>query len=220
VYASFVTMADRFVGETMGLLKELGLESNTLVIFTSDNGAANPYRQELNSTGKLRGMKTNMYEGGIRVPMLARFPGRIAAGSTSDAPVFFPDFMPTIAEFTGATQHLPKRKLDGISLVPELTGKGRINRERTLYWEWTKGHMDTNYRPQMQAVRRGKWKLVRHEVPGPWELYDLTADPSETNNLAASEPKVVKELDTWVTANRQDPPPQTEPEKPKGQQWR
>jgi arylsulfatase A-like enzyme len=219
VYASFVTMADRFVGETLALLKELKLEQNTLVIFTSDNGAANPYKGELESTGALRGQKTNMYEGGIRSPMLARLPGAIKAGSTSDLPVYFPDFMPTIAEFTGTTQHVPKG-IDGISLVAELTGKKKLDRNRPLYWEFTRGHMTTEYKPSMQAMRRGKWKIVRHELNGAWELYDLMADPSETKNLASDQPKIVAEMESWVQANRSAPPPQIEPEKPKGQQWR
>ncbi len=219
VYAAFVTMADRFVGETMALLKELGVESNTLLLFTSDNGAANPYKEELQSTANLRGQKTNMYEGGLRVPFLARYPGVIAPGSTSDLPVYFPDFMPTIAEFAGATAHLPRR-LDGISLVPELTGKRKLDRNRTLYWEWTRKHMDVNYKPEMQAVRRGNWKLVRHQLGGTWELYDLAKDPSESTDVAAANTKLVSELDAWAAANRVDPPPQVEPEKPKGQQWR
>jgi len=220
VYAAFVTMADRFVGETMALLKELGLESKTLVMFTSDNGAANPYENELNSTGNLRGKKTNMYEGGIRVPFLARYPGVIKEGSTSDLPVYFPDFMPTFAELAGASQHMPKG-VDGISLVPELTGRKKLDRNRPLYWEFGRGgNMETNYAPGMQAMRRGNWKIVRHELNGAWELYDLKADPSETKNLAAAQPKLVAELDAWVKANRTDPPPQIEPEKPKGQQWR
>lgn len=217
VYAAYCTMADRFVGETMAVLKETGQESNTLVCFCSDNGAAATYPGELNSAGHLRGKKTTMYEGGIRVPFIARFPGKIKPGSKSDLPFYFPDMMPTIAEFTGTTKYLPS-KLDGISIAGEMTGKARLDRERPMYWEWNEGHFATPYHVKMQACRRGQWKIVRNDVKQPWELYDLSRDPGESNNLAAAH--LVKELDSWVRANRADPPPQVEPVMPAGRKWR
>ena len=219
VHAAFVTMADRFVGETLALLKELQIDSKTLVFFSSDNGAAETYNGELNSAGPLRGKKTNMYEGGIRVPFLARYPGKLRAGSTSDLPVYFPDVMPTIADFTGATAYLPGN-VDGMSIAAEITGKARLNRERPMYWEWNEAHFALPYHLKMQACRRGKWKIVRNDVKQPWELYDLSRDIGEKNNLAAAHPDLVQELDAWVRANRVDPPEQVEPSKPKGQQWR
>lgn len=219
VHASFVTMADRFVGETMAALKQYGLDSNTLVFFSSDNGAADTYGGSLNSAGNLRGQKTEMYEGGIRVPFLVRFPGRIKAGSTSDLPVYFPDIMPTIAEFTGTGEFLPKN-IDGMSIAPEVQGKAKLNRERPMYWEWNDGHFNLPYRVARQACRRGRWKIVRNNVSQPFELYDLGQDPGETRNLASAHPGIVQELEAWVRANRVDPPEQIEPSKPAGQKWR
>lgn len=219
VHAAFVTMADRFVGETMDLLKQSGLDSNTLVCFSSDNGASDTFEGALDSGGILRGKKTNLYEGGIRVPFLARLPGRIRPGSRSDAPVYFPDVMPTVAELTGTSRYLPKA-IDGISLAPELTGNGRVSRERPMYWEWNDGHFNLPYHVKMQACRKGRWKVVRHDVTKPWELYDLSSDPGEKQDVAARNPRVVAELDAWVRAQREDPPEQFEPSKPAGQQWR
>ncbi len=219
VHAAFVTMADRFVGETMALLKELKLESKTLVFFSSDNGAADTYNGALDSGGILRGKKTNLYEGGIRVPLLARLPGRIQAGSKCGTPVYFPDVMPTVAELTGTRQFLPKG-IDGMSMAAELTGRGGLKAERPMYWEWNDGHFKLPYVVRMQACRRGQWKIVRHDTAKPWELYDLAADPGEKNDVAAANARVVAELDAWVRANRADPPEQFEPQKPAGQQWR
>ncbi len=219
VHAAYCSIADRFVGETMALLKELGVDSRTLVYFASDNGAAETYEGDLNSGGILRGKKTSMYEGGIRIPFLARYPGRIRAASTCDLPTYFPDVMPTIAEFTGATRYLPQ-KIDGISIAAEMTGARKLNRERPMYWEWNSGHFVLPYKLKMQACRRGRWKIVRDDVSRPWELYDLSKDPGEKNDLAAANPSIVKELDAWARANRVDPPEQIEPSKPKGQKWR
>lgn len=219
VHAAFVSIADRFVGETLALLKELDADRSTLFLFSSDNGAADTYGGSLNSAGNLRGQKTQMYEGGIRSPFLARFPGRIEAGSTSDLPIYFPDIMPTLADFAGVSTSLPA-SIDGISIVPEITGRAKLNRQRPMYWEWNEGHFSLPYRVRMQACRRGQWKIVRNNVAQPWELYDLSADPEERNNLAAAHPGTVRELDAWVKNNRVDPPEQIEPSKPKGQKWR
>ena len=89
-----------------------------------------------------------------------------------------------------------------------------------MYWEWNEGHFKLPYKVKMQACRKGKWKIVRHDPAQAWELYDLPADPGERKNIAAANPKVVAELDAWVRANREDPPEQIEPSKPAGQQWR
>lgn len=219
VHAAFVTMADRFVGETLQAIAALGQESNTIVLFSSDNGAAETYGGSLDSGGSLRGKKTEVYEGGIRIPLLARFPKRIKAGSTVDLPVYFPDIMPTIADWTGTRQYLPTG-IDGQSFAPEVTGGSRLSRDRAMYWEWNEDHFKLPYRVSKQACRKGRWKIVRHNASRPWELYDLSSDPSESKDLAAANPKVVAELDAWVRANRTDPPEQIEPEKPKGQRWR
>lgn len=219
VNAAFVTMADRFVGEAMTVLHEMGVADNTLVFFSSDNGTANTFGGSLNSGGSLRGQKTQVYEGGIRIPFIASFSGRIKAGSTSDLPVYFPDIMPTVAEFTGTSEWLPNN-LDGMSFAAEARGKQRLSRNRPMYWEWNEDHFRLPYRVSKQACRKGPWKIVRHDSAKPWELYDLSADPNESRNLAAERPELVKELDAWVAANRVDPPPQMEPAKPQGQRWR
>jgi arylsulfatase A len=205
------------VGETLDLLKDVA--SNTLLIFSSDNGAPNRYEKQLDSTGPLRGQKTTMYEGGLRVPFIASWQGRIKPGSTTDAPVYFPDLMPTFAEVADAKPHVPKN-IDGVSITPELFGTGKLDRNRPLYWEWNRGHMDKEYVATRQALRRGQWKLLREDPAKPWELYDLQADPAEATNVAASHASMVKEMEAWIAANRTDPPPQVEPTKPAGQRWR
>ena len=219
VHAAFVTMADRFVGETLKAISDLGQESNTIVMFSSDNGAAETYGESLDSGGKLRGKKTQVYEGGIRIPLLARLPGRIRAGSTVGLPVYFPDVMPTVADLTGTRQHMPSG-IDGRSFAPEVTGTRKLSREREMYWEWNEDHFRLPYRVSKQACRRGRWKIVRHDATREWELYDLSADPSESRDLASINPQVVADLDAWVRANRADPPEQIEPAKPEGQRWR
>jgi arylsulfatase A len=218
VYAAYATMLDRHVGEVLDLLDELGIAEKTLVIFCSDNGAAAQYPGELDSTAALRGSKTLLYEGGLRIPFLARWPGRVAAGSTSDAPIYFPDFLPTAAEAAGMNPNVPQQ-LDGESYLPELLGTGEFPREREMYWEWNRNHFD-EYEVYMQAFRRGRWKLVRHGTTEPWELYDLAEDPGEKNDLANEHAARVGQMAAWVVANRKDPPPQIEPDKPEGQRWR
>jgi len=160
-----------------------------------------------------------MYEGGIRVPFLVRLPSRIKPGSKSDLPVYFPDVMPTIAEFTGTKENLPK-DIDGMSILPELEGRARLDRERPMYWEWNDGHFKLPYVVVRQACRRGKWKIVRNDVTKPFELYDLAQDPGESRNLASTYPRIVKDLEDWIRANRRNPPEQIEPGKPAGQLWR
>lgn len=218
IYAAYVTMLDRHLGEVLALLKDLELDSQTVVFFASDNGAAAQYEGELDSTGSLRGGKTSMYEGGLRIPFLARWPGRIQAGSQSDLPIYFPDILPTMAAIAGIEPNVPQA-LDGVSLLPELVGSGKLPRERHMYWEWNRDHF-APYVLHMQAHRHGKWKIVRNDISRPWELYDLETDGSETNDVAKSNPEIVEQMAEWVQANRVDPPEQVEPEKPEGQRWR
>jgi arylsulfatase A len=217
VYAAFVTMSDRMVGEVLDLLDELGVAENTVIFFSSDNGAAAAY-PELKSPGKLRGGKTSMYEGGLRIPFIVRWPGKITAGSESDLPVYFPDFLPTVAAIAGIEPTVP-HELDGESYLPELLGELRLTRDRKMYWEWNKDHF-AEYTVYMQAHRDGKWKLVRNEPNKPWELYDLAEDPSEVNDLASLHPDRVAAMEAWIHANRVDPFPQVEPDKTEGQRWR
>ena len=216
--AAMITHMDKGVGRVMGLLTELGLEENTIVFFTSDNGGPGPYgfkEDFFHANGPLRGYKTTLYEGGLRVPMIARWPGKIKAGTTSDFVWYFADVMPTLAELAGAR---PPKEIDGISVLPTLLGEGSVGRRQPrhdfLYWEF-------GARKQLQqAVRMGDWKAVRLKQGAPLELYDLSKDIGETNNVAAAQPDVVAKLEEYLKRCRTDPPLQLEPDKPAGQKWR
>ncbi|MCP4640030.1 MAG: arylsulfatase, partial [bacterium] len=133
VAAAMDEMLDRHVGEVLDLLKELDIDDNTIVFFCSDNGASERFEGELDSCGPLRGRKRAMSEGGIRVPMIARWPGRVQAGSVSDLPWYFPDVMPTFAELAGADT---PDEIDGVSVAPTLLGQGDQQKHECLYWEW------------------------------------------------------------------------------------
>lgn len=221
VIAAMDTMIDRHVGDLFTLLRELGIDDRTLVLFCSDNGAAERFDGVLDSCGPFRGYKKSMYEGGIRIPLLARWPGRITAGSVTDFPCSFPDMLPTLAELAGIADRVPT-DVTGVSILPTLLGKTQAGADRHLYWEWPQNDRGENaFAPEglMQAVRRGKWKLLRNSGTVPWELYDLSKDPGETRNLADAHPDVVTELLDWVQANRVDPRPQAEPPHPEGQKY-
>lgn len=181
-YAAMVSRLDGYVGRLLAELDRLDLTRHTAVFFTSDNGPVRADRtQLLGSAGKLRGFKATLYEGGIRVPMIVRWPGRVPAGRTSDEPWMFADVFPTCAEIAGAT--VPSG-LDGRSVLPVLTGGRETLGERALYWEFPRERLQ-------QAVRLGRWKGVRYGLDQPLELYDLAADPAETTNVAARQPEVV-----------------------------
>mgnify|MGYP000912024352 FL=1 len=190
-FAAMVTLLDRQVGDIVAKLKELGLEKNTLIIFTSDNGphqegGADP--DYFDSNGPFRGYKRDLYEGGIRVPMIACWPGTIKAGTTTSHVSAFWDVMPTLAGVAGTT---PPEVTDGISFLPTLTGKGDQPLHDYLYWEF-------HELEGRQALLRNHWKLVCYQVMNPekttTELYDLATDPGETHNVAAGHPEVVEEL--------------------------
>ena len=199
-YAAMVTRLDRDVGQILDLLKELGLEQNTLVIFTSDNG---PHREGGNdpdffhSSGPLRGIKRDLYEGGMREPTIARWPGHVPAGATSAAPWYFADVLPTFAEFAGAKT---PAGLDGVSVAPALLGRAQpALAERFLYWEFYEGGFK-------QAARRRNWKAVRPKLDGPIEIYDLTNDLGEKHDVAAQRPDVVAEFEKFLRTAHIDAP--------------
>ena len=191
-HAAFVAMMyvlDRQVGEILDRLEALGIDDKTLVLFSSDNGphqegGADP--DYFDSNGPLRGYKRDLYEGGIRVPTIARWPGTVQAGATTDHVSAFWDLMPTLADLTGATA---PDDIDGISYLPTLLGTGTQAQHDYLYWEF-------HERGGRIAFRQGKWKAVKYnylEAPdAPFELYDLDADPGETTNLAAQHPGVLE----------------------------
>ncbi|MHC4346156.1 MAG: sulfatase/phosphatase domain-containing protein, partial [Planctomycetota bacterium] len=173
----------------MESLKQKGIDENTLVIFTSDNGPLTwgPIPIEFfDSNGIFKGGKRHVYEGGIRVPFIARWPGKVAAGKVNGHVLAFWDFMPTAAEMAG----LPAPKgIDGISFLPTLLGRPQAEHDY-LYWDY--GHVRKTY---MQALRMGDWKGVRVGKNSPLELYDLKRDPSETKNVAAENPQVVARIE-------------------------
>lgn len=190
-YAGMVTLLDRYVGRVLDRLREKGIAENTLVIFTSDNGPhveAGHDPEFFDSNGPLRGVKRDLYEGGIRVPMIAWWPGTVEAGGSSEHISAFEDMLPTAAELAGA--QLPPG-IDGISMAPTLTGRGVQQRHEHLYWEYPA-------RGGKQAVRQGRWKAVRlgtNEDPdGPLELYNLQEDPGEQQNVAERHPDIVHRL--------------------------
>lgn len=189
-YAAMITRMDRDIGRLLALLKELGLDDNTLVMFSSDNGAVFPLSGTdptfFGSTGGFRGFKQDLYEGGIRTPLVARWPGRIAAGKTSDHVSAFWDFLPTMAELTGMPA---PADTDGISYLPTLLGRPAEQKKHDfLYWEY-------HSQGGRVAVRMGDWKAVRNGVKknanAPLELYSLATDVAEAHDVAAEHPDVV-----------------------------
>ena len=193
-FAGMVTRMDDHVGQVMAKLGELGLERDTLVLFTSDNGphregGANP--EFFDSNGPLRGIKRDLYEGGIRVPMIARWPGIVKAGATSPQVWTHWDFLPTAAELGGAP---PPRDSDGISMLPALRGK-RQRQHDFLYWEFHERGFE-------QAVRMGDFKAVRHAPDAPIELYDLVQDLAEQRDVAAGHPEIVRKIESYLAVAR------------------
>jgi len=194
-FAAMITHMDRDVGRVMAELKDLGIDQDTLVIFTSDNGPHNEgghSHEFFDSNGPLQGFKRSMHEGGIRVPTIAHWPGQIAAGSTSAHPSAFFDFLPTACELAGA--HIPA-DIDGISYLPTLLGHADDQQQHEyMYWASSEGATSV-------GVRFGKWKLVRYRnrksdsnAPADWRLYDLSSDLAEQNNQAAAHPDIVQQI--------------------------
>jgi arylsulfatase A-like enzyme len=190
--ASMITRMDRDVGRLMALLTELKLDEQTLVIFASDNGAA--YNDSLfKHSGPLRGYKRDMYEGGLRSPSIARWPGRIKPGVTSHQVWAFWDFLPTMAELTGQTT---PTGLDGISILSALL-EGEAIEHPPLYFEFYE-------RGFTQAARIGDWKAVRLGLSKPLELYDLSTDVGEQHNIGSEHPDVAKQFETFLKTAHTD----------------
>ena len=193
--AAMITRMDAGIGELFGLLGKLGLDEGTVVFFSSDNG---PHAEGGNdpfffdSNGPLQGYKRSLHDGGIRVPMIVRWPGRIPPGTVSDLPWYFADFLPTAAELVGFD---PPEGIDGQSVLPELLGRDPSIGDRFLYWGGTPGNAE--------AVRWGRWKAVRESPDAPLELFDLELDLGEETDRAADNTQVVSAilefLDSAVT---------------------
>jgi arylsulfatase A-like enzyme len=216
--AAMITRLDRDVGRIMALLAELGLEDNTIVFFTSDNGAAPALWNDdfFGSTGGLRGHKQNFYEGGIRTPLIVRWPDQIAPRTVSEHVTAFPDFLPTAAELAGAQT---PAGIDGISIVPTLLGEHAAGRAQEihefLYWELPRYDSATGrFRHEIppQAIRMGPWKAVRPEPGAELELYNLSEDPAETNNVRGEQPEVINRIEDYLKTARTEPRPQAQPD--------
>lgn len=201
-HAAFVAMIDLLdqqVGEIMDKVEELGISDNTIVIFTSDNG---PHREGgadpdyFDSNGPLKGTKRDLYEGGIRVPMMVKWPSKIEAGSKSDHISAFWDVFPTFSDIAGVNT---PDNIDGISFLPELLGQDDQKEHEYLYWEF-------HEKGGRQAVRKGNWKAVKYNVlknpNATVELYDLTSDIGETNNVADAHPEIVEQMEVILNEAR------------------
>lgn len=198
-FAAMVTLLDKQVGEIMDKLKKLGLDKNTIVLFSSDNG---PHQEGggdpdyFDSNGPLKGFKRDLYEGGIREPMIVRWPDKISAGTKTNLISAFWDVMPTLSDVAGIKT---PEKIDGISFLPTLLGKGNQKQHDYLYWEF-------HELGGRKGIRKGDWKLVKYNIKNPKlakvELYNLSNDIGEKNNVAASNSKIVKELSILMESAR------------------
>ncbi|MCE6991417.1 sulfatase-like hydrolase/transferase [Dyadobacter sp. CY323] len=194
-YAGMVSRLDGYVGQILQTLKDQGIDENTVVIFTSDNGPGfdNGF---FDSNGPFKGKKFTLYEGGIRVPFAARWPARIKAGSKTSHPSAFWDFLPTACEIAGIK---PSAKIDGVSYLPTLLGNAQQPKHDFLYWEINEAQGPA------QAIQAGEWKgLAQYNKA--FELYHLATDPGETTNVAGQNPAVVKRLKETLIATRTENP--------------
>lgn len=198
-YAAMVTRMDRDVSMILDKLVELGIDNNTLVIFTSDNG--HEFDRPggfLNSGGGLRGRKRDLYEGGIRIPFVARWPEKIPAGTNSNHASAFWDFLPTACEVAGIK---PSKQTDGISYLPALLGNTRKQPSHEyLYWEFNERQ------GPIQAITKGDWKLLYFQMKDEYELYNLEEDISEQNNLVNIYPEIAKDLKATMHSARSEHP--------------
>ena len=192
-YAAMISRLDDHIGQIMALLKELQIDDQTVVFFCSDNGAANRYEGVFDSSGPLRGRKRDLYEGGLRTPMLVRWPGQIPAGTVSDTAWSFTDFFPTAADLAGAKV---AHDLDGTSIVPTLLGQAQDLSDRKLYWEF---HSNNSLQ---QAARWKNWKAVRQRQQAAIELYDLETDLAEAVDVSAEHPQIVQDFAAFFRSAR------------------
>ena len=205
-YAAMVSMVDRNVQQVLDLLRELKLEENTIVFFTGDNGGQDRFRDSEHPRGffgpnvnpktgvEFRGGKGNLYEGGLRIPFIVRWPGKIKAGQVSDLLFYQIDVLPTLTELTGANT---PAEVDGLSILPSLLGEKTVGHNQQqhpfLYWE---------FGPQT-AVRIKNWKGIQPKPNAEWELYNLAQDPSEQNNVASQRPEMVQQMKTFAVQSHQ-----------------
>ncbi|HTL15961.1 MAG TPA: arylsulfatase [Patescibacteria group bacterium] len=193
--AAMITLLDDYVGRLMAKLKELKIDDNTVVIFTSDNG---PHKEGgvdpkfFKSAGPLRGIKRDLYEGGIRVPLIVRWPAKIKPGRVEDNPWAFWDLLPTACDIALTK---PPQAIDGISLLPTFLGRTQTNRHDFFYWEF-------HERGFQQAARMGRWKAVRPQAGAALELYDLQSDLGEKTDVAKEHPEIVAQMESYLRKAR------------------
>jgi len=189
-YAAMIESVDQSLGALMTKLEELGLTENTIIIFTSDNGGHGKWT----SNYPWRGNKGNFYEGGIRVPLIVKWPGITTPASVSDVPVISNDFYPTMLEMAGLPL-MPQQHMDGLSLVPLIKGEDAIDRE-VLYWHFPNyiGRGHPNPSGPLSVIRYRDWKLIESLEDGSFELYDLKTDPGETKNVVSENPELADEM--------------------------
>jgi arylsulfatase A-like enzyme len=184
-YAALIEHMDAAVGRVVDYLERAGLRENTIIIFASDNGAAiQAPLPQLRCNAGFRGRKAQLYEGGIRVPLIINQPGRVPVRRLENI-VYFPDFMPTLAQIANAKDYLPQHT-DGIDISPLFFGRQADTDHRMLYWEFP---------GKQRAIRHGEWKCVTVKKGAPLELYHISEDKNESHNLAGEYPEMVKELD-------------------------
>ncbi len=213
-FAAMITRMDGYIGQILELIEEKGISENTIVIFTSDNGGqqdgAGVDLEFFNGNYPLRGWKGNLYEGGIRVPAIIRWPGKVAPGSYSDQIWAFWDFLPTAAVLAGVGA---PENIDGVSIASAILGKGILKRE-PMYWEvYRRGDL-------YQAVRIGDMKAIKHGQKEPIELYNLRTDLAEKFNLAKDLPEIVEKAEKIFQESHTEPRPQEEPETQTGKRYR
>ncbi len=186
--AAMIARLDDHIGQLLGQLKSLGIESNTVIFFSSDTGPQTGGGVDpkfFQSAGPFRGQRGELYEGGLRVPMIVSWPGRIPAGQVSDFPWAAWDFLPTAMQLA---LREPPKNIDGLSVLPTLLGDTRTNRHGLFSWT-------LQGRDLAQAARMGDWKIVRAKAGAKWELYNLKTDPGETRNVAAKNPDVIAKFE-------------------------
>jgi arylsulfatase A-like enzyme len=199
IYAGMIHRLDQNIGRFMQALRELQLNDKTIVFFCSDNGPRSEPTQEqtqvaefFDSNGPLRGYKRDLYEGGIRVPMIVHWPGKVSAGVTSNVPWYFADFLPTAAELASLE---PPEKIDGKSIVPVLLGKQQNLGDRFLYWEYFESGFQ-------QAVRWKQWKAIRLKRGEPLVLFDLSKDLAEEHDIASENPETIAQIENYLKTAR------------------
>jgi arylsulfatase A-like enzyme len=200
-YAGMVSTLDHDIGRIVRELEEQGIAENTIVIFTSDNGAAAEHgvkSEYFDGSGPLRGIKRDLYEGGIRVPLIVSWPGTIPAGEVDDSShITFWDVLPTLADLGGA--EVPAAlQLDGKSVTPSLLEGVTVGNDRPLYWEYRQ-KPNTGLK---QAVRWGRWKAVRLSEDADLEIYDLQEDLGETRNVADQHPDLIEKFESFLRSAR------------------